>query len=225
MRVTNGYPATRMRSTGLPEVQEPILGSASTIGSRKLQAVVATREKIMKQISVIAFLLTVAFGQIAQTQTGKEPVTKKPAPKVTESKEHAAIRTQYEAKIKECEQRWLDAKTLAESDIKLVNDPSAESGVAQAEARVRLAKLKLGLTIYDILKDKGYKDDPSVACKVHPDGEMSDELDRLEDQLKIVDSCLATYHKTIDKKNADLTVRESEQVKACQSLDLYPPAR
>ena len=52
-----------------------------------------------------------------------------------------------------------------------------------------------------------------------------DESESLGTQLKYVDSCLAAYHKTIDKKNADLTVRESEQVKACQSLDLYPPAR
>jgi hypothetical protein len=36
--------------------------------------------------------------------------------------------------------------------------------------------------------------------------------------LEHVDACVAVYRKTIDKKNADLTVRESEQVKACQSL-------
>ena len=74
------------------------------------------------------------------------------------------------------------------------------------------------MTIYDTLRA-----DPSVACKVHPDGEMSHEADTLEYQLKYVDSCLAAYHKTIDKKNVDLTVSESAQVNACQSLDLYPP--
>jgi hypothetical protein len=31
------------------------------------------------------------------------------------------------------------------------------------------------------------------------------------------------YHTTIDKKRRDLTVREEEQVKICQSLHLYPP--
>ncbi len=86
--------------------------------------------------------------------------------------------------------------------MKLVNDSQAESGVAKAEAKLRLAKLKLGVTIYDMLKA-----DPGVACRVHPDGKMSDELDTLENQLKYVDSCLATYHKTIYKKTADLTVR------------------
>jgi hypothetical protein len=189
----------------------------------KRQTVVASRKKIMKQVPVIAFMLTVSVGLVAQAQPEKKPVTKKPAAKI-ESKEHAAIRSQYEAKIKECEQRWLDAKALAESDIKLVNDPSAESGVDQAHAKLRLAKLDLALLKYNIIKDAD-KSDPSVACDVHPDGEMSDELDQLRNQLKYVDSCLATYHKTIDKRSADLTVRESEQVKACQTLDLYPPAK
>jgi hypothetical protein len=174
-----------------------------------------------KAVTAVLIGLLSVVGLFAQTaQPAKKPVTRKPAAKVAESKEHAAIRIQYEAKIKECEQRWLDAKASAELDMKLVSDASAGSSVAKSEAELRLAKLKLGVTVYDILKDV-----PGVACKVHPDGEMSDELDTLEKQLKYVDSCIATYHKTIDKKNADLTVRESEQVKACQSLDLYPPAK
>jgi hypothetical protein len=171
-----------------------------------------------RAVTTVSIGLLSVVGLVAQT--AKQPVTKKPAAKVVESKEHAAIRIQYEAKIKECEQRWLDAKASAESDIRLVNDSSAESGVAKDEAKLRLTKLKLGVTIYDMLKA-----DPGVACKVSPDGELSDELDTLQNQLKNVDSCIATYHRTIDKKNADLTVRESEQVKACQSLDLYPPSK
>jgi hypothetical protein len=38
-----------------------------------------------------------------------------------------------------------------------------------------------------------------------------------------VDECLASFHKTIDKKKSDLTVRESDSVKLCQDLELYPP--
>jgi len=32
------------------------------------------------------------------------------------------------------------------------------------------------------------------------------------------------YESTIDKKVRDLTVREEQQVKACQAFALYPPA-
>jgi hypothetical protein len=168
-----------------------------------------------KAVAVALFGLLAVVGLFAQTTTPKQPVTKKPAAKVAESKAHVAIRTQYEAKIKECEQRWLDAKASVESNI---NKDSAD--VARDEAKLRLLKLQLGLTIYQALPDT-----PGRPCQVHPDGTMSDELDTLEKQLKYVDSCIATYRKTIDKKNADLTVRESEQVNACQSLDLYPPGK
>src|ERR1035438_5757276 len=120
----------------------------------------------MKQVPVIAFMLTVSVGLVAQTQTAKKPVTKKLAAKI-ESKEHAAIRTQYEAKIKECEQRWLDAKASAELDKKLVNDKSADLSVAQAEAKGRLAKLKIGMILYDSAKD-ATKGDPAIACDIHP---------------------------------------------------------
>jgi uncharacterized membrane protein len=36
-------------------------------------------------------------------------------------------------------------------------------------------------------------------------------------------ACTVIYHNTIDKKVNELTVREEEQVRACQALDLYPP--
>jgi hypothetical protein len=45
----------------------------------------------------------------------------------------------------------------------------------------------------------------------------------LQEAVQYVDSCVTVYHKTIDKKSSDLTVREIEQVKTCQALDLYPP--
>jgi hypothetical protein len=44
-------------------------------------------------------------------------------------------------------------------------------------------------------------------------------------RLHFVDICVSIYHKTIDKKASDVTIRESELVKECQSLDLYPPAK
>jgi hypothetical protein len=36
-------------------------------------------------------------------------------------------------------------------------------------------------------------------------------------------ACASVYQATIDKKVKDLTVREEQQVQACQVLNLYPP--
>ncbi len=181
--------------------------------------------KKMKPIPVmgfpaIALMFMVTCALVAQT--AKKPLTNKSATKVVESKEHAAIRIRYEAKVKQCEQRWLDAKALAEQDIKIVNDPTADS-LVKSQANLRLSKLNMGLLKYKLMSESGGDHPEAVACVAQPDGEFSDEIDSLRDQLKFVDSCSATYRKTIDKKNADLTVRESEQVKTCQSLGLYPP--
>jgi hypothetical protein len=43
--------------------------------------------------------------------------------------------------------------------------------------------------------------------------------------LQHADECAVIYKKTIDEKAADITTRESEQIKACQSVDLYPPRK
>jgi hypothetical protein len=44
-----------------------------------------------------------------------------------------------------------------------------------------------------------------------------------EERRKVRVACAAVYQATIDKKVKDLTVREEQQVRACQVLNLYPP--
>ena len=44
-----------------------------------------------------------------------------------------------------------------------------------------------------------------------------------EERRKARVACAAVYQATIDKKVKDLTVREEQQVRACQVLNLYPP--
>ena len=46
----------------------------------------------------------------------------------------------------------------------------------------------------------------------------------LNQALDGVDMCTSIYRTTIDKKQSDLTTRESGQVRACQVEDLYPPS-
>jgi hypothetical protein len=44
------------------------------------------------------------------------------------------------------------------------------------------------------------------------------------ERRRIKSLCLALFAATADKKVKDLTVREEQQVRACQGLGLYPPA-
>ena len=44
-----------------------------------------------------------------------------------------------------------------------------------------------------------------------------------EDRAKIRAACRSIYTATSDKKMGDLTVKEDQQVRACQGLGLYPP--
>jgi len=44
-----------------------------------------------------------------------------------------------------------------------------------------------------------------------------------EEQRRVRTACGTVYQNTADKKIKDLTVREEQQVRACQALGLYPP--
>jgi hypothetical protein len=57
------------------------------------------------------------------------------------------------------------------------------------------------------------------------DAKMKAEEDAkaAEKQRKIRAACTEIYNNTIDKKVKDLTVREEQQVRACQGSGLYPP--
>ena len=44
-------------------------------------------------------------------------------------------------------------------------------------------------------------------------------------RLDHVDDCLRTYKDTVDKKMSDLTTRESDIIKGCRDLDMYPPLK
>lgn len=49
------------------------------------------------------------------------------------------------------------------------------------------------------------------------------EASAAEERAKVRAGCRTIYRATIDKKARDLTVREEEQIRACQVLGLYPP--
>lgn len=49
------------------------------------------------------------------------------------------------------------------------------------------------------------------------------DAQRAAERAKLRANCLAVYNATADKKVKDLTVREEQAVRACQSRGLYPP--
>lgn len=51
------------------------------------------------------------------------------------------------------------------------------------------------------------------------------ELPMLKLRMDEADRCLAIFTATIDKKTSDLTTRETEQLQACRSANLYPPPK
>jgi hypothetical protein len=51
------------------------------------------------------------------------------------------------------------------------------------------------------------------------------QMSQLEQRLKHADECAKMYSQTIDQKTSDLPVRQTELVKACQSMSLYPPEK
>jgi hypothetical protein len=51
------------------------------------------------------------------------------------------------------------------------------------------------------------------------------QCDLLKTKLKYADDCRKVYDKTIDEKAADITTRESELIKACRELEMYPPPK
>jgi len=50
-----------------------------------------------------------------------------------------------------------------------------------------------------------------------------EEAEAAAKAVKLKATCLLVYKSTIDKRTGDLTVRETEQVRACQALGYYPP--
>jgi TonB family protein len=50
-------------------------------------------------------------------------------------------------------------------------------------------------------------------------------VDLLRVRMENADACAAIYPRTIDRKVSDLTTRETETVKACQTIGLYPPQK
>jgi hypothetical protein len=145
----------------------------------------------------------------------------------SESPEHHFARLKYEQAIQEYNNVTEQMMPLKEKAAVLEKamvaaqcvDPHAEKTLDKKALEayltclaVRTKALQMQAIILDELKqmDQKQKDLDLPALKVR--------MDRADD-------CLVVYHTTIDKKVSDLTTREADQIMACKSADLYPPAK
>jgi hypothetical protein len=83
------------------------------------------------------------------------------------------------------------------------------------------------LTLSDLKKqaeDEAAKEATAEADAKAKKAAIEAEIREQKAELKkLADTCKVVYRTTANKKIADLTVREDEQVKACQALGLYRP--
>jgi hypothetical protein len=94
-------------------------------------------------------------------------------------------------------------------DKRLAKEVQAEKDGADAARRKRLAaeqKRKQAELDARIVKERA-----------------DEEAKAAEERRKIRLACATIYQNTADKKLKDLTVKEEQQVRACQALGLYPP--
>jgi hypothetical protein len=123
------------------------------------------------------------------------------------------------------------------TDAKVVDTESAEHAYAAAELASAQKILDLTKQQYQDLMNK-----TDAALKRHDlteaqiargywdsyrgrRNQAQEVVNKRKLQLEHVDECVGIYGATVDKKMSDLTVRETEQVKACKSLDVYPPTK
>jgi hypothetical protein len=155
----------------------------------------------MFNMTLLPLAFTLVVGIQAQTPSTSTPAQSKDGNKV-KSAEHALAEQKYEKALK------LYTKTLNHRHAILVEVDTLEQQEHTATNMDRRASL---LAQARILGDQL--------------NATRSERELLSVQLEHVDDCVKTYYGTIDKNISDLTVREAELVKSCQSLKLYPPEK
>jgi hypothetical protein len=103
----------------------------------------------------------------------------------------------------------LDLK--AEAEAHKAKRESDEATAAAAKAAENAARVEA----YEKSKAERQKKDAADAAEK--------DAQAVEEARKIRAACRAIYQSTADKKISNLTVREEQQVRACQALNLYPP--
>jgi hypothetical protein len=168
-------------------------------------------------------LAVVAFGQTQQSAT--------PAPdkEVPESAEHKYARQQLEPAAKLMVALGQQSTAASEREDKACGPLNLRIVAYDSDGQKFLApprEKKESRADYEARKNtclaafRQLQNTPALSGAL---GAAIENDKALKFKLDHVDGCAAVYRKTIDEKAADITTREAEQIKACQSVDLYPP--
>jgi hypothetical protein len=105
-------------------------------------------------------------------------------------------------------QRAEEAAAMAEEARKAA-EAQAKKDLAEAARRKRIAA-------------EQKKKDAELNARLATEG-AAERIRAAEERRILRANCTVIYQKTVDMKVKDLTVREEQQVRACQALGLYPP--
>jgi hypothetical protein len=119
----------------------------------------------------------------------------------------------------------LEKQRAAEAAAKLERERTAAAEQAEAERIAAEEQAKMDATeaarqkrlAAEHKKKQAEEDARYAKAKAEQDAKDAEERRRIRA------ACGVVYQHTADKKIADLTVREEQQVRACQALGLYPP--
>ena len=82
----------------------------------------------------------------------------------------------------------------------------------EAESKVRAAELKL--------REEEIR---RLMVEAQAKKDAAEEAQAVKERHRVREACAAIYRTTSNMKVSDLTVKQEQQVRACQALDLYPP--
>ena len=98
----------------------------------------------------------------------------------------------------------------------------AKMDAAEAQAKAQAKKDEAEAARRKRLAAEQKKKDAELNTRIAND-RAEEDAKAADERRKIRAACTVIYQNTIDKKVKDLTVREEQQVRACQVSGLYPP--
>jgi hypothetical protein len=157
---------------------------------------------ILKSALIVVSVFTLGYLALGQQSQDHQPTreSKRKPVQPRESDEHKFARLRYEQAV---ESRDGLAEEWAAVVERSLEDHEAWNRYTPEEQQAVLTKL-------DRLKEQ-IRDAQALS-------------ETRAAQLQHADECASVYRATIDRKNVDLTVRQTEHIASCKALDLYPPA-
>jgi hypothetical protein len=183
----------------------------------------------MKVVSLAFALASVVlvpcYGQDKPATKATKPAVK--APLVPVSPEKRFAQSKYDdalAELAKTESKINDLR-LAEPARRLELNAKCEAELKKVDVELAPVHIQHSAEQQQECDDLLHESDPKRLELERVKGEITATLEVLKPRLDYADTCAKVYRITIDTKQSDVTVRQIEQMKACRSLELYPPEK